>query len=69
MIIATVYPRRTKKPSWGLRLQGGNGEKIGHSYNDPDDAEHAAELLFGDEQVELRIEYSDGTVIGRRTLR
>lgn len=72
MITATVYPRKkllSRKQTWGLRIQGGNGEKIGHSYNDPDDAEHAADLLFGDEEVVLHIENADGKVIGRRQLR
>lgn len=72
MITATIYPRKklwSRKPTWGLRIQGGNGEKIGHSYNDPASAEHAANILFGTEEVVLKVVNEEGVAIDRRRLR
>lgn len=65
MITFTVYPKKrtllSRKHTWGLRIQGGNYETIGHDYNDPDSAIHAAELLTSDDELMiLRVLDEDG---------
>jgi hypothetical protein len=72
MITATVYPRKkllSRKQTWGLRIQGGNGQKIGHDYNEPASAIAAATLLFGDDEVVLHVQDANGNVTDRRRIR
>lgn len=70
MITFTVYPKKrhllSHKGTWGLRIQGGNGEKIGHDYNDHVSAIQAAELLTGGEEAVLRVVDERGNEIKQR---
>lgn len=73
MITVTVYPKKRNtpatRPSWGLRIQAANGRILGHSYNDPADAEHAADLIFGEEEVVLKVVDENGDALIERRLR
>lgn len=71
MITVTVYPRRNLlgRKRWGIRIQAANGEKLGHEYNDPDSAVHAAHLIFGTASAQLRVVDANGNTRSRRWLR
>ena len=73
MITVTIYPKKRNTPdtprSWGIRIQGGNGKIIGHNYNDPADAVHAVNLLFGTEEVVAQRVDEQGNVTEKWPLR
>jgi len=66
MITVTIRKTGLLRRAWRMTIQGGNGERLPHAYNQLDSAIKTAHLMFGiDEPVQLRVIDETGGVTVR----